>query len=86
MNKKGLSPLVATMILVVFALIIGAITMNWGQSYVEEIEENEEQELKYGTITIDMQEIDSDLKRLQIKHVTGKISQEEYLQQEKELI
>jgi len=29
MNKKSLSPLVATILLVIFSLAIGTITMNW---------------------------------------------------------
>ncbi len=86
MNKKALSPLVATMILVVFALIIGAITMNWGKNYVEGLEETEGASVKSGTLLIDINDIDTDLKELQIKHITGKITQEEYLEQEKNII
>jgi len=86
MNKKALSPLVATMILVVFALIIGAITMNWGKSYVESLEETESKDLKSGTILIDIEDVDSDLKRLQIKHIRGMITEEEYLQQQEEYL
>ena len=35
MNKKALSPLQSTVILVVVSIIIGIIVMSWGRSYVE---------------------------------------------------
>jgi hypothetical protein len=41
MNKKGVSPLVSTLILLVFATGLGAVVMSWGSSY-ERIEINEE--------------------------------------------
>lgn len=36
MNKKGISPLIATVLLIAFAVALGAVVMNWGRSYVEE--------------------------------------------------
>jgi hypothetical protein len=83
MNKKALSPLVATMILVVFALVIGAITMNWGKNYVEQISEEEQ---KIGLITISLEYLDSPLKKLQIDYITNKITLEQYLEKEKEIL
>ena len=41
-KKRALSPLVATILLVAFALVIGTVTMNWGRSYVEKIKEEPE--------------------------------------------
>lgn len=35
MNKKGVSPLVATVLLLVFAIGLGVIVMNWGRAQVE---------------------------------------------------
>ena len=35
MNKKALSPLQSTVILVVVSIIIGVVVMSWGRSYVE---------------------------------------------------
>ncbi len=35
-NKKGISPLIATVLLIAFAVALGAVVMNWGRSYVEE--------------------------------------------------
>lgn len=84
MNKKGLSPLVATALLVVFALIIGTITMSWGKSYVEGI--GEEGEAFEDTVIISIEDVDTPLKKLQLEYITGKISEEEYTKKEKELI
>ena len=35
-NKKAVSPLVATLLLIVFSLILGTVTMNLGKAYIEE--------------------------------------------------
>ena len=89
MNKKALSPLVATVLLVVFALVIGTITMNWGKSYVEGIAE-EPKEAGIGVfdsaVIISIKDIDNSLKELQLEYITGKITKEEYIEQEKALI
>ena len=36
-NRKGVSPLVATAILIIFSLILGTVTMNVGKSYIEDM-------------------------------------------------
>ena len=36
MSKKGISPLVATVLLVAFSVALGALVMSWGQEYIEE--------------------------------------------------
>ena len=36
MSKKGISPLVATVLLVAFSVALGALVMSWGQDYIEE--------------------------------------------------
>jgi len=36
MNKRGLSPLMATLLLIGFSVALGTIVMNWGQGYIEE--------------------------------------------------
>ena len=86
MDKKGLSPLVATLLLVVFALAIGTITMNWGKSYVEKIKEGAPGAEMGNSLVINLKDIDTPLEELQLKYLTGKITQEEYLRQEKALI
>mgnify|MGYP002640765241 CR=1 FL=1 len=40
-NKKAVSPLVATILLIVFSLILGTVTMNLGKAYIEGITEIE---------------------------------------------
>ncbi|MGB9748677.1 MAG: archaellin/type IV pilin N-terminal domain-containing protein [Candidatus Woesearchaeota archaeon] len=35
-KKKGVSPLIATVLLIAFAVALGAVVMNWGRTYVEE--------------------------------------------------
>lgn len=86
MDKRGLSPLVATLLLVVFALAIGTVTMNWGKSYVEQIKEGTVSGATSDVQVINLKEIDTPLKQLQLKYITGKITKEEYLIQEKPLI
>ena len=86
-NKKALSPLVATFLLVIFALVIGAITMNWGKAYVEKASVGEEgKKALESAVIISISDIDNELKMLQIDYITGRINQEEYLQREKELL
>ncbi len=33
-NKRGVSPLIATVLLIAFAVALGAIVMSWGRSYI----------------------------------------------------
>ncbi|MBD3313396.1 hypothetical protein GF345_03055 [Candidatus Woesearchaeota archaeon] len=39
MDKKAVSPLIATVLLIAFAVALGAVVMNWGRSYVEDTAE-----------------------------------------------
>lgn len=39
-TKKGVSPLIATVLLIAFAVALGAVVMNWGRSYVENTAES----------------------------------------------
>ncbi len=86
MNKKALSPLIATLLLVIFAIVVGAVTMSWGKNYVEDIKTKEPVEKLESAIMISIKDVDTPLKELQIKYITNQISEEEYLQKEKELI
>ena len=36
MNKRGVSPLTATLLLIVLSAVLGASVMSWGKSYIEE--------------------------------------------------
>jgi len=38
-NKRGLSPLAATSLLIVFALTLGVVIINFGESFIEETRE-----------------------------------------------
>lgn len=89
MNKRAISPLVATILLLAFALVIGVLTMTWGRSYVDTGAEAspEDEGLKTGAIVISIEDIlDSELKLLQVQFLSGKMTQEEYLQKEKEIV
>jgi hypothetical protein len=86
MNKKALSPLVATLLLVVSALVLGAVTMTWGKAYVEVEEEIEVESEVESAVIISIKDIDDPLKDLQIDYITNRITKEEYLEQEKELL
>ena len=35
-NKKGVSPLIATLLLIGFAIALGTVVMSWGRSYIED--------------------------------------------------
>ncbi len=35
-NKKAVSPLIATVLLIAFAVALGAVVMNWGSDYVKQ--------------------------------------------------
>ena len=85
-NKKALSPLVATILLVVFALIIGTATMSWGKSYVEGIPE--EKATPSGSSYIISRELikDNPLKRLQIDYLYDDITLEDYLNKEQQVL
>ncbi|MBR9675544.1 hypothetical protein GOV05_00890 [Candidatus Woesearchaeota archaeon] len=39
-NKRGVSPLIATVLLIAFAVALGAVVMNWGKGYVEQTAQN----------------------------------------------
>ncbi len=92
-SKKGISPLIATILLIAFALIIGAVTMNWGKAYAEKSEEPNKDSpsgngfvIDNAVMIINYDKIDSPLKELQLKYLTGRISQDEYLKEEKAIV
>ena len=88
-NKKGLSPLVATIILVVFALVIGTAVMTWGDRFVRQSEiPDETAEIPPSSyIMISYADIGNNaLKRLQIEYITDQIDLDEYLSEEQDRI
>ena len=63
LNKKGVSPLIATVLLIAFAVALGAVVMNWGRGYVEDTQdfarERSDAEITCTTdISLDVVEID----------------------------
>jgi len=82
MNKKGLTPLMATVLLLVFALVIGTITMNWGKGYVERLSDSGE--ARQESIVIPPESIDEPLKEVMIDYILGSINKQEYYQKAKE--
>ena len=91
-GKKGLSPLVATLLLVVFALVLGAAIMTLGKSYISKINDNNESTNSIddsklnAAVVINIKTLNDPLKLLQIRYITDEISKEEYLQEEQKLI
>ena len=56
--------------------------MAWGKNYVPPAME----EKPAAQICLNVAQIDTPLKELQVKHLTGQISEEEYLEQEKTIV
>lgn len=84
-SKRAISPLIATILLIAFAVLIGTATMNWGKSYATN--ENIETRVPFGSaMIINIDKIDSPLKELQIKFITDKISLDDYLEEERKLL
>ncbi len=76
MNKRAISPLLATSMLLVFAIILGTIVMNMGREYVEGITEIEE---------LSIEEFDDPLKILKTRYASGEISEEEFFRMKENL-
>lgn len=49
-NKKAVSPLAATIILIIFSLLLGTVTMNLGKAYIEEIANTQPQQGSTGVM------------------------------------
>lgn len=66
MNKKAISPLISTLLLIFFAVALGLVVMSWGRTaQLEEVEEKTCEEVSIGIMKIAGQEIcykDSTLK------------------------
>jgi len=59
-NKKGISPLIATILLVGFVVVIGAVVIIWGRNFIKERAEKEgslaEKQLECENIEIDIKD------------------------------
>lgn len=85
LNKRALSPLVATILLVVFALIVGTATMNWSKNYVETVPD-EFPEPTGSSIVISIDQINNPLKELQIKYITDQLTLDQYITRQREVV
>jgi len=83
MNRKALTPLLATILLLVFALVIGTITMNWGKEYVDQLALEDPSSAQESVIS--ESNVDNPLKQAMVDYIEGKITQEEYDERVKEL-
>ena len=78
-SKKALSPLIATVLLVAFAVALGAVVMSWTSGAPEDVYATG------GCLVHSSQNLDP-LAKLQVEYITGQISRDEYLQNEQELL
>ena len=81
MNRRGLSPLVATVLLIAFAVALGAVIMSLGKSYVESIPET-----PVGAAICDPTTVTDALQLLQIQFINGEITKEQYLVKEQQIL
>jgi len=81
-NKRAMSPVVATLLFIIFSLILGSLVMNLAKNYISNLKEKEVGVV----IMVPKDYVDNELKELQIEYIMNKISYEDYLTKEKELI
>jgi len=79
-GKKAISPLIATFLLILFAISLGTVVMSIGQSYLTE------QPLQDEDIVCYNKNVGDPLKQLQIRYLNNEITKEEYLNLEKEIL
>ncbi|MBI2128673.1 hypothetical protein HYU07_00390 [Candidatus Woesearchaeota archaeon] len=84
MNKRALSPLIATVLLIAFAIALGAIVMSLGKNYIQSIS-TDLQPTQAAEICKTAATGDS-LKDLQIQYINNKISRSDYISREKSII
>jgi len=78
-GKKALSPLIATVLLVAFAVALGAVVMSWTSGSGDEVHEVD------GCLVHSADVVDP-LAKLQVQYIRGEISRSQYLQKEQTLI
>ena len=75
-SKKALTPLMATVLLLTFALIIGTITMNVGKGYIDRLAD---EDTASSVVVISQEEVaNNPTKELMVQYLDGKITKEEY--------
>ena len=83
---RAMRPLVATLLLIGFALFVGTLTMNWGRSYVEDIKGDVSAAARENVVLVELSTINTPLKQLQLEFLLGKMDEREYLVLEKNII
>ena len=76
MNKRGISPLIATVLLVAFAVALGAVVMSWTSGVEAEPDEP-------GACIISSMPSDP-LQQLMVSYIKGEITKQDYLAKEKQ--
>jgi len=79
--KKVMSPLVATIILLACAIVLGTVVMNWGREYIDDLTQIEP--AASSSITpVDVQQIctEDPLIILQTRYARGDITTNKYLE------
>lgn len=79
MNKKAVSPLIATLLLVIFSIALGSVVMSWGKQYVESAATPKETTVKDVQKTSIFEELDQ-------RYAKGEITKEQYLDLKKVLV
>jgi flagellin-like protein len=85
-SKKALSPLVATILLVAFALVIGTATMSWGKNYVKNIPDEPADIKAAVNVCFDRGLIDDELKEAQLDYIIGELTLDEYLSKQDTIV
>ena len=84
MNTRGMAPVMATILLVAFSLVIGFAAMTWARGY--ESGAAQEKTFAESVYVISITDVDTPLKQLQIDYLTRRISIDEYTALEKEML
>ncbi len=86
MNKKALSPLAATVILLVFGLFLGIVVMSLQSAMITKI--GEEKAETFGALVCFDPALmhEQPLKSLQLEFLKGEITKEEYIAKQKQIL
>ncbi len=76
-SKRGISPLIASVILVTFVLFVGVIVVFWGRNFITEKAEKEgvlaEKQLKCENINLEIKSIDNSNKNIVLTNTGNEI-------------
>lgn len=78
-DKKGVTPLMITIVLIGFAVAVGSIIMSLGKDYVQEIPDTETSQQNN---VVCVGTAGEPLKDLMVKYINDEITVEQYLQGE----